>query len=1125
MDKMSAPYTFLWKTRGLKFRLNLYVVYFIFSLIPFFSSATEQTNLSGIKISIRRENVSLKEVLNVIEKQSDFLFLRDDHVDIEKRVSINVRDKSLEETLDILFEHSDVNYKIAGKHVWLSVKKEKLDEREQIRQKKRVSGTITDSNGDPVIGANVVEIGEPTNGTITDMNGNFSIETNANAILKISYIGYVEQEVKTSAQKTLRIVLNEDTKFLEEVVVTALGIERNKKTLSYSSQQVDVMGLSKIKDVSLGNSLSGKIAGVTILSSTGSAGVTGDPRIIIRGNRSIHGNNQPLIVVDGNPYSSSGGGLSRLNPDDIASMNVLKGPTAAALYGSSAQNGAVIVTTKKGKIGKPQIEINSSSVFDQPFLYPEFQNEYSQGSNGVYSANAEGDSWGARMMGQTVKNWTGEDIPLLPQKNNVKDIFGTGYNLVNGISYSAGNEKYSAYFSYANTTAQGLINTNKMQRHNFNLKMTAELWKHVTFDFKVTWYLEDVKNSPDQGDSDFSPMMQAFIMPRSIRTKDIKAGSYVDEMGHLKQLTWTPKSTLVLNPYWAKKGRENPSKSNMVNSLAVLKYRFTDWLTLQLRSGLGRSNSSYESKVYWDTYYINTGKGDYRKGSSESQDFNADFLVTFTKKVAPTWAVNASIGGEWRDSKGSWIDTRVKEGGLSMENKFGLAYAANGVAATENDWHTQKQSIYGMGQLAFHDYLFLDVTWRNDWSSTLPSPYRYAYPSVGLTAVISEMVPLPKWFSFVKLRGIYAEVGNDAPRSMIYQTFEVQDGGPLGWVSPKSTRMPVGLIPEKTKSWEAGAEIRFLQDRLGLDFTYYKSNTYNQLMRVTTPPTSGYGSTWFNTGNIQNKGIEIILWGTPVQTIDWSWDVQINYAKNINTVVELSPTLDRYKLATPDQAMGQSWVEKGRPFGEIYVRDFQKNAAGRYLVSEKGMPLVETDPVTYLGNFNYDWTSSMTNTFKYKNWNLYFLIDWNNGGYRVSGSESYLMFYGTGKNSLHGREEGFIFDGMKENGQQNDIPITAQDFGQLVGGRSYNSVGKIFSHKATNSRLRELSVGYAIPLKGALIKGMEVSLVGRNLFFIYNGCKWFDPDVTYNTRVNGQGFESAFLPMSRSVGLNIKLKL
>ena len=431
-----------------------------------------------------------------------------------------------------------------------------------------------------------------------------------------------------------------------------------------------------------------------------------------------------------------------------------------------------------------------------------------------------------------------------------------------------------------------------------------------------------------------------------------------------------------------------------------------------------------------------------------------------------------------------------------------------------------------MGQISFRNFLFLDVTARKDWSSTLPEPHDYFYPSVGLSGIISDMIELPDAITFIKLRGSYAEVGNDAGFASIFQSYSSDSSGPLGMITPESTKVAEQLIPEKTKSWEAGADLKFLDNRLGVDFTWYKSNTYNQLVRITNPPTSGYGSAWLNCGNIQNTGIEIMAYATPVKRFDFRWDVSLNFARNKNKVIELTEAIDRYRVESPNLSMGETWIIEGRPFGEIFTYGFQRNENGKVIVGSNGIPLIDHGKAdVYLGNFNYDWRSGITNSFSYKKWHMSFLIDLNYGGVRQSATEAMMLSSGTSKASLVGREEGIIVDGVKEDGSVNDIRISAEDYYNSVGGRINAGTGELFNHEATNSRLREFSLGYNIPVRNSVVKSLKVSAVGRNLFYIYNGCDWFDPDVSYDVGTNGQGAESAFLPGTRTLGFNVKITL
>ncbi len=1082
-----------------------FVLFFVFQA----SAVVSQNTVASIEV----KNASLEQFLMSIEKQTSVKFLyRYENIE-GKTVSVMMKNVDVDKLLDATLPDVGLSYShMKNNLIVISPVKEGVD----------VSGTVTDVYGSPIPGVTVLVVGTQV-GTVTNADGGFSLSNvEGSATLQFSFVGYVKQDVAINGKTSIRVVLEEDSKSIDEVVVTALGIKREKKTLTYSTQDVNMDGLSTIKDVSLGNALAGKIAGVSITASTGASGVSGDPRIIIRGNRSIQNNNQPLIVVDGVPYSSSGGGLSSINPDDVESMNVLKGPAASALYGSSANNGVIVVTTKSGKKGEPRIEVNSVSNFDLPYLYPKFQNVYGQGASDVYSSSASYTSWGPKMTGQTVTNYLGESVSLDPQPDNYKDLFSVGYNLTNSFSYSAGNEKTSTYFSYSNTMAKGILEDNKMVRHNFNLRLKAELIDKLSLDFRMTFFRQQLQDKPKTGDNLFSPMFQLMKMPRSMRTSDIQNGSYINENFEKKQNTWAPNSTDNINPYWAMEGYEAPSTSNTVNSFAILRYDFTDYLYLQLRGGMRYGNNDSEEKTYWDTEYINSGQGEYYTAFSKSQNINADFLLSFDKKVSEDFQIGLSVGGEIIDSQSRKQESEA--GGLTTENKFALDYAMN-PSTEDSESRVQKQSVYGMGRIGFRNYLFLDFTARNDWSSTLPEPHSYFYPSVGLSGVVTDMVELPDAISFLKFRGSYAEVGNDASYASILQTFSSTAYGPVGMFTPSAVKVASELIPENTKSWEAGVDLKFIDNRLGIDFTWYKSNTYNQLVRVTTPPTSGYSQGWINAGNIQNKGVELMLYATPIETHDFSWDVSLNFAKNNNEVIELTDLLDEYEIDSPNLSVGETWIVKGRPYGEIYTVGFQRNDNGELIVDALGKPKLMTEADLYLGNFNYDWTSGITNNVSYKNWNLSFLIDLNYGGVRQSASEAWMDYCGTSENSLMGREDGIVLDGVTEDGAVNTTVVKAEDYFMTIGGRINHGSGELYNHSATNSRLRELSLGYTFPLRSQVVKSLRVSAVGRNLFYIYNGCSWFDPDVSYDVGRNGQGAESAFLPGTRTLGLNIKVTL
>jgi len=1064
-------------------------------------------------------NMSVKEVLDEIENNTEYrFFYNENFIDLRKKVSIQANNSNINEFLDKLFASADVSYRVLENNLIVITPKELL-------QQLKVKGKVVDATtGEPLPGVNVVVEGTTT-GTITDVEGYYEIEIpDANATLRFSFIGYDSKVIAVEGMAIINVQLQPSLIELNEVVVTALGIERKKRTLSYATQQVEMGSLTTIKDVSLGNALAGKIAGVSVTSSSGASGVGGGTRIIIRGERSINGDNTPLIVIDGVPSNTS---LDAINADDVESINVLKGAAASALYGSNAANGVIVVTTKRGKAGETKIEINSLTTFDIPYLYPPIQNIYGQGEGGLFLPTTEYYSWGAKMEGQMVTDWTGKEIALTPQPNNIKDFFRTGVNYTNSLSYSAGTQKTTAYFSYTNTSASGVIPVNDLERHNFNLRLNTELIDKLKMDFVITWIKNSLDNAPVSGDDLFSPMWQLIKMPRSIRTDDIKGGSYYDETGSLKQLTWAPNSTAVINPYWSIKGREAVSNRSFLNTISTLRYDLTPWMYIQLRGRMSTNNSDFEEKYYFDTKYVNSGRGQYSLSYNKTQFLNGDLLVGIDKSLSELWEVNATFGAEIKDTRSSGIN--AKTGELVLENKF---FLGNGATLSSTDFftHTQTQSIFGTVQFGFHNYAFVEVTGRNDWNSTLPAPYDYFYPSVGITGVVSEMLSLPQFISFLKIRGSYAEVGNGAGFAQIFQTFSRTLNGTMGEIYPNSRKVPSDLIPERTKSWEAGTEARFLNDRIGMDLTLYKSNTYNQLVWVTAPPSAGYSTAGINCGNIQNQGIELMIMAMPLKMNNFSWRVNVNFSRNWNKVIELTETLNRYEISSPNLSLGDSWIIAGKEYGEILSKGFVRNPDGKIIVDNLGMPKITAESETYLGNYHYKWRSSLTNSVQFKNWSLYCLVDLNYGGVRQSATEAMMMLCGTSSATLDGRD-GFIFPGVREidNGDgtisyvENDIVITAERYAKAVGGRATDGCAEVFNHKATNARLRELAVGYNLPLKSKLIKSMQISAVGRNLFYLYNGCNWFDPDGTYDLTTNGQGSESAFLPGTRNLGFNIKV--
>ncbi len=1088
------------------------------------------------RVDLTYRKVDLYTVIKDIQQKAAVDIAFTDKLGLEKIIVTDLRfeNEKLRDILNVLLSQNQITFEEKSGTVRLY----------PMQRPGRITGRVADEKGNPLAGASI-RIVELNRNFSTDENGNFSINVHPGTyMLEVTYIAYLAQRkrdvvVVEGEATTANFTLTEDIGQLNEVVVTALGIEKTKRSLSYATEQVRMESITEIRDPSLASSLSGKIAGVAISSSSGAAGVGASSRIIIRGNRSINGNNQALIVVDGIPYNNSKGlisagagnwdvdsfdGLSNINADDIESINVLKGPAAAALYGSAASNGVLLITTKKAKAGVPNVQFNSISTVDAPYMYPHLQNEYGQGTGGEYSTAEAGGSWGPRMTGQLVTDWTGAEQPFSPQPNNVRDFFENGYNFTNSLSYNAAGERSTVYFSFANTSSKGVVATDKLQRNNLNLRLTTELLPKLNLDFKMTYFNQGMTSRSAAGDNYFSPMQSLIRMPRSLRTADIENYEYYAEDGSLKQNFWLPEGSVSLsNPYWAIYRRTAPTKRERVTSFASLRYEFTDWLSVQGRVSLDNIHDNAEEKVYWDALYVNAGTGNYYTTFSNNRAMTGDAMLNFHKTFTNGLEIRALLGAEIRDNQGR--SQSATTNGLTVENKFALDYGSSNTT-TDRASRTQVQSIYGTAQIGYNSMLYVDVTARNDWNSTLPPPYDYFYPSVGVSAILSDMIKLPAVVSFAKLRGSYAEVGNGVGFASIFQTYGRSTDGPIGQITTSSTKVAEDLVPERSKSWEAGAEIRFLNNRLSLDFTWYQSNTLNQLIRIASPPTSGYSATQINAGNIQNRGVELMVSAAPIVRANFSWDTYWVFSQNRNVVKALYRGVPRYALSIPDLALGNAYVIEGRPYGELYGRVFLRDEAGRIVVSNTGIPLITERDDTYLGNFNYDWQSGITNSFRFKRWHASVLVDLNYGGVRQSATEARLMAAGNSEATLYGRE-GFVFNGVKQDGSPNNVSITAQQYGQTVGGRSSNGVPvELYNHDATNARLREFSIGYSFPLKQfGVVKSLQVSAVGRNLFFLYNGSDWFDPDTTYDTDANGQGAENTFLPGTRTLGFNIKLSL
>ncbi|HVY73736.1 MAG TPA: SusC/RagA family TonB-linked outer membrane protein [Puia sp.] len=1095
------------------------------------------TGYAQVKINLSLQHVEIKKALLAIQRESPYRFMyNDDLLPREARVTIEVKDAGIDDVLNTLFANTSLTYTILKNNlVVISNKKEEA-------AAVTVNGTVQLRGQDGQLSSRsnitVVEKGT-AHGTVTDDNGAFSLSVSGpDAVLEISFVGYKTQDFPLNGQANVNIVLDIQDNQLQDVVVTALGISRQKKSISYATQSLKGSELSDSRNVNVTSAMEGRVANMTINKTN--AGPGSSNRIVFRGNRSITNGNQPLIVVDGvrvdntpnaftdvtgnvhNDARDNGDGISNINPDDIESMTVLTGASAAALYGSDASNGAIIITTKKGKSGRGAgIQISSSAVFENPLVLPDFQNVYGQGVGGTFIPSSN-YSWGPQMTGQQLQDWTGKTQAFSPQPDNVKDFFQTGSELVNTASISAGGEHAQTYFSYTNTYSKGILPNNYYKRNNLNLRETVQLTPKLSLDFKANYIEENIENRPLAGAGNHA-VSTLYAMPRSLRLSDIKNYQSIDPSDlSVKQNYWAGQNPSYENPYWSVYNNLYQKIRNRFLGLISLKYQITPNLSVQGRSSLDYYSDRSEEKDFTDTYWVTyAGGGDYINIKSSTRQFNNDLLLNFNKNFSNGLSLNVNAGASIEQY--NYEVTRGDDQGLNIANVFsfgnGLAtVSSNGIA------RTQKQSVYAAAELGYNNYLFLDLTGRNDWNSTLPPDHAsYFFPSVGVSALLNEIFKMAEPISLLKLRASYAFVGNGTSFNQLQPSPTISPGGNGGFLNVDRVLRNPELKPEETRSFETGLEFGFLNNRFGGDITYYHTNTINQILSIPVPNPSGYAFRIINAGNIRNEGIELLLHAKAVDQHDFTWTISFNFGMNRNKILYLDSLQKAPPLASPEN-LGEIVAEEGKSYGDIYTTSFQRNANGQIIVDPTGLPLIESDQMKYYaGNYNPDWTAGIGNTLRYKNWSLYFLIDERKGGVVVSGTQALMAAQGTSKNTVPYRDGGFVVpNSVMQDGSKNTTAVSAQDYWMLVGG---SQVGEPFINSATNIRLREASLTYMFStgtLSKTFIKGISLTAIGRNLFFFKNNAVGFDPESALGTG-NNQGLEFASLPSTRSYGLYLKL--
>ena len=998
-----------------------------------------------------------------------------------------------------------------------------------------VRGTVTSSDGEPIIGANVIELGS-NNGTVTDLDGNYQLKVGPNAILEFTYTGYVSQKFTVGTQTIINVTLAEGVA-LSEIIVTALGISRERKSLSYAAQTIQGGQLTQVRDANFVNTLQGKVAGLVVTSA--SSGVGGATRVNLRGNRSIQSSNNALFVVDGVPVDNStpgqvgndfGGyngsdGVANINPDDIESINVLKGAAASVLYGSRAANGVILITTKKGSAGAISVDVNSGAQFDAPLTLPHLQNEYGQGNGGAFGAKASA-SWGPKMNNQAVIDWTGKAQGMVPQPNNISDFFQIGSSFNNSVGIKGGTDKVQSYFSFTNNQAAGVVPGNSLDRNTINLRISTNLSKKFSTDAKVT-YVNQILNNKLRSGEESSEVMNLYKTPRSIRIEDMQ--NYESEAG--VPTYWTS-SSIYMNPYWTINRTSADEERTRTTGLVSATYQINDDIKVLARVSLDQYTDKGENTFYNNTLLFAWLGGTYQKSFRQVQERNSELLLIGNKKLNNKVKLSYTFGVADVARKSDFTQTSAN--GLLVPNKFDLGFARNlavGTGFIERDL----QSVFGSVQVSLNDYLYFDVTARNDWSSTLPAPHSYFYPSLGLTAVLSDMVELPSFISFAKLRGSYTRVGNDAAPYLLTQTYSFSQGGVGGFINRDATQAFGELKPELTTSLEFGFDGRFFDNRMGLDVTFYKTNSINQLLSLPLAPASGFSNQYINAGDIENSGVELTLTGSPIKKNDLTWDVMLNYARNVNAIVALHPDIKQTFISSGFVRTAGVLVKEGGAYGDLYADGWARTPSGQLIMDGAGKPLVSSIQ-EYLGNFNPKFTLGLNNAFSFGKIRLNVLVDARIGGVMTSGSDASLAFDGSSAITTAYREGGWVLPGVTLSNNEyipNTYPINAETFWTTVSKGRY-SWGQVFTYDATNVRIREAAVGYDITINSQYVKKATLSIVARNLFFLAKGNAiidipgiptrkmWFDPDVNLGAG-NYQGVEFGTLPSSRSIGLNLSL--
>ncbi|WP_212006514.1 SusC/RagA family TonB-linked outer membrane protein [Chitinophaga sp. HK235] len=1125
--------------------------------------AQDKSSVLSKRVSLEVTDRPVPEILALIEKQLSISFAYPNEI-VNGRGNFSFKEKNtqLENILKVLFPVNSFQIKAMGAHV--VIKQVPKVQGPLIQLKGRIMDKQT---GEALPGA-VITSRETGKSVVSGEDGSFTLSAPEGGTYQVAFIGYETAVNTVRGNKSADVQLARRIAEMNTVVVTALGIGRQQRSLGYAYTDVKGSDFTKARENNPVASLAGRVAGLDV--NMTNSGVGASVKVTLRGVKVVGGDNQPLYVIDGVPINNSspgqadkyggydlGDGTSIINPDEIETMSVLKGGAATALYGSRASNGVILITTKKGNNKGLEVEVTSNAVLEKLNNSYDFQEEYGSGRAGQLPRDAATartytqSSWGPKLSADsTTWLWNGNRVPYVKAVNPIQKFFREGLTLSNSIAMATGNDKTQLRFTYTNLHNKDIVPASGLDRHNFAIRGTSKLTDKLSIDAKVAYLNEKVNNRPALSDNpnNIGYVLSGIAPNISIdwlkEYKNPKTGDYID---------WNNEPYQV-NPYWALNEQPNNSKQDRLTGFAMLKYQLTPYLSIQGRTGTDYSKFSFREFTEFSSPFNTTGAIALKDRTL--RETNSELLLTFSKQVKD-FQINANLGTNRMDYEENVLDTRGRDisvRGIKSINNFRTKLSEETVN------RKRINSVYGALSVAYKNYLYLDLTGRNDWSSTLATGKNsFFYPSVSASFVFSELMPQNELLNFGKIRLSVAQTGTDAvdPYQLKISyannpNIPMVGGYSIGGVAVD--RVPFeGLKPSISRSYEAGINLVMLRNRVNMDVTFYKSNTRDQVLFPTISSASGYTAAAINSGNVQNKGVEVALGIKPIVSKNFNWDMNITWARNVNKILELSPLVSGYyTLASARWANASIVAQEGEEYGIIVGRKFLRDDKGTVVLDDKLLPRYEAED-TRLGNGQFKWIGGINNRFAYKNFALSVLLDVRHGGHIYSMTNLRAYANGRQKGTLEGRESwtqsekervaagvepgnwkptGGIFvtgvqeDGVDGNGNKKYKSASGFVSPQVYWTRITDNIPEAFIYDASFVKVRQITLDYHLPksiLRKTMIRDLTVSLVARNLFILSKDVPNIDPQSSYNNS-NGQGFEYGSLPTRRSYGINLYAK-